>query len=369
MTERAILIVGAGPSGLTAALELARRGFRPRIVDCAEAPPEESRALAINPRSLAILKPLGLSDRLIEAGTPIRKAYLRGPERLLLQIDLSALPKPYDFMLMLPQSETERLMAEHLAELGIEVERSTTLLAMTQDAEGNTAELRGPDGALETCRPDMVIGADGAHSVTRQAIGQDFVGSAYEHQWGLADATIETDLPLDGINFFDRAPNLAAIFPIKGRRVRLLSDREAVLDSLPPEVRVAEVHWTSTFRISHRLVERYRSGNVFLVGDAAHIHSPFGGRGMNLGIEDAAWLAWLIDEGDTAGYTVARRPVAKEVIETVDPATRFMASDGALQKFVRRRIVPLLGALGLVQRRMLPIVSAQNTPFPPWLRR
>ena len=368
MTGKSILIVGAGPSGLTAALELTRRGLRPRIIDQAAQPATESRALGVNPRTLAILEPVGLSPRMIEAGQPIRKAYLRDPDKLLLQIDLSVLPKPYDFMLMLPQCETERLMAERLAELDVTVERATALTGLSQADGAVTAELKGPDGVASSCRPDLVIGADGAHSVVRRAIGQSFAGDAYEHQWGLADVTVETDLPLDGVVIFDRAPDLFALFPIKGRRVRLLCDREDVLDHLPPEIRVEAVHWTTPFRISHRLVGSYQAGNVFLVGDAAHIHSPFGGRGMNLGIEDAAWLAWLVAEGDTADYSAARRPVAHEVINTVDPATRFMASDGTMQKFVRRRVVPLLGALGLVQRRMLPTLSAGDTPFPPWLR-
>jgi 2-polyprenyl-6-methoxyphenol hydroxylase-like FAD-dependent oxidoreductase len=271
-------------------------------------------------------------------------------------------------MLMLPQNETERLMAERLAELDIVVERSTTLTSLSQVGGGITAELQGPDGITSNCHPNIVIGADGAHSAVRHAIGESFTGSAYEHIWGLADAMVETDLPLDGLTVFDRAPDLVALFPIKGKRVRLLCDREDILAHLPPEIRIAELHWTSPFRISHRLVARYQSDNVFLVGDAAHIHSPFGGRGMNMGIEDAAWLAWLIDEGDTVGYSAARRPVAQGVIETVDAATRFMASDGRLEKFVRRRIVPFLGSLPFVQKRFLPIASAQNTPFPPWLR-
>ena len=367
MADTSILIVGAGPSGLTAAIELTRRGFAPRIIDKRSGPVTESRALAVNPRTLAILQPAGLTPRLIAAGTPIQKAYLRGLDRLLLTLDLSRLPDPYNYMLMLPQHETERLMAARLAELAGAVERSTTLLSLSQSDDRITVALQGPGGAETTLHPDIVIGADGAHSTVRHGIGQQFAGAAYEQAWGLADATIESDLPLDGIIVFDRAPDLAALFPIKGERVRLLSDREEVLNHIPPEIRIREVHWSTSFRISHRLVERYQSGSVFLVGDAAHIHSPFGARGMNMGIEDAAWLAWLIHEGDTVGYTAARRPVAQQVIETVDPATRFMASDRAGSKFLRRHLVPLLGALPFMQKRFLQIPSAQNTPFPPWL--
>ena len=366
--DRSILIVGAGPAGLTAAIELTRRGFAPRIIDKNAAPVVESRALGVNPRTLAILEPAELTARMIAAGRPIRSAYLRSATRQLVHLDLSRLPKPYDFMLVLPQSETERLMGERLAELGRRVERATTLLSLAQVEGKITVELQGADGTKWTETPELVIGADGAHSAVRHAIGQEFTGAAYEHQWGLADATIETELPLDGITVFDLAPDLFALFPIEDKRVRLLSERADVLDHLPPGIAVREVHWTTPFRISHRLVERYQSGAVFLVGDAAHIHSPFGARGMNLGIEDAAWLAWLIDEGKTAGYTAARRPVAQQVIKTVDPATRFMALDGVLAKLVRRHIVPHVFSLGFVQGHFLPITSAQNTPFPPWLK-
>ena len=368
MVDRSILVVGAGPVGLTAAVELARRGVRPQVIDMKAAPVRESRALAVNPRSLAILAPAGLAPRLTDVGTPIRKAYLRDRDSVRLQIDLSQLPKPYDFMLMLPQSETERVLAAHLDQEGIVIERSTTLVSLSQAEDGITAEVQAADGTRSLRHPQCVIGADGAHSAVRHAIGQNFKGSAYEYRWGLADATVETNLPLDGITIFDRAPVLFALFPINGNRVRLLCDRENLQAHVPPEIRIAELHWSTPFRISHRLVDSYQSGQVFLVGDAAHIHSPFGGRGMNLGIEDAAWLAWLIAEGDTAGFTEARRPVAQQVIRTVDPATRLMAADSLPAKFARRRLIPLLGALGLVQRRLLSVISAQDTPFPPWLR-
>lgn len=367
MSDPAILIVGAGPSGLTAAIELKRRGLSPRIIDQKAKTVIESRALGINPRTLRILEPAGLSERLIVAGKRIQSLYLRSPNKLLLRINFAQLPEPHNFMLILPQDETEQLMAARLAEMGIAVEWSTSLTGLQQDGDQIAVELKGADGATTRLTPDIVIGADGAHSTVRHAIGRSFEGSAYEHRFGLADVRVDTDLPLDGINIFDRSPILFGMFPIRDNRVRLICDHEDIFNHVPPEIRIEEVLWDSPFRISHRLVDRYQSGNVFLVGDAAHIHSPFGGRGMNLGIEDAAWLAWLISEGNTDGFTEARRPVAHHVIETVDPATRFMASDQAVNKFVRRHVLPVLASMQFVQKRALPTATASNTPFPPWL--
>lgn len=368
MGNQSILIVGAGPSGLTAAIELKRRGFHPRIIDKDDGPAPESRAGGINPRTLKILETCGLAPRLIEAGNRIQDFYMRGPNKLLFHGDLSILPKPYNFVLLLPQCDTERLMVARLGEMGGEVERCTQLSKLTQTNGEIRAELEGPNGEISMTTPDILIGADGAHSTTRHAIGQGFKGAAYEHKWGLADADIRTQLPLNGITVFDRAPDLFAMFPFGGNRVRLVSDQEDILSHVPPEITIENVAWVAPFRISHRLVDSYQSGNVFLVGDAAHIHSPFGGRGMNMGIEDAAWLAWMISEGHTTNFTTDRRLVARHVIEMVDPATRFMASDARFEKFLRRNVLPLVASWSVVQKKMWTNISAGNTPFPPWLK-
>ncbi len=367
MAKPSILIVGAGPVGLTAALELQRRGFSPSIIDQKQGPVVESRALAVNPRSLAILTPSGLAERFIAAGKKIQRVYLRGSDRLLLTVKMESLPGPHNFMLVLPQDQSEALLAQAVNERGLEIAWGHKLTDLHRDGETVTAVIQDPDGGVSEQHPDLVIGADGAHSTVRRAIGQDFKGSAYDENFGLVDGEVATDLPLDGLNVFDRSPRLFAMFPIRDRRVRLISDHEDFMDHLPPEIRITEVHWQSPFRISHRLVDSYQDGPVFLVGDAAHIHSPLGGRGMNLGMEDAAWLAWLIAEGRTEGFTAARRPVAEHLIKTVDPATRFMASDKWGHRLLRRHVLPLIGALPFVQERLLPNVTASNTPFPPWL--
>lgn len=364
--DSSILIVGAGPTGLTAAIELARRGYRPRIIDKDEGPPAESRALAVNPRSLQVLEPSGAAARLVAAGRRMHHLHLHTAEREIMMLRLSDLGGPYPFMLVLPQGEVEALLAEVLAEQGIQVEWRMELAALKQADGRIRAELKGP-GRSQRLQADIVIGADGAHSTVRRSLGLEFPGSAYETEWGLADVQVRTRLPLDAVHAFDLAPVLFAMIPIRGNLVRLVSDQPDVLTHVPAAISYDEVTWVTTFRISHRQVDSYQAGNVFLAGDAAHIHSPLGGRGMNLGIEDAAWLAWQIAEGRTANYSKDRWPVGRQVLRTVDPATRLMAADSLPARLVRRRLMPLLLAVPPLRRLLLRRLAGQDTPFPPWL--
>jgi len=362
-----ILIVGAGPTGLTAAIELARRGYRPRIVDKDEGPPTESRALGVNPRSLQVLEPSGAAARLVAVGRRMHHLHFHTAGREFLTLQLSDLGGPYPFMLVLPQGNIEALLADVLAEHGIAVEWRTELTALSQEDGRIRAELKGP-GRSQKIRPDVVIGADGAHSTVRRALGLKFPGSAEETEWGLADVRVRTKLPLDGVHAFDMAPVLFGMIPIRGNFVRLVSDHADVLAHVPPAIAYDEVAWVTSFRISHRQVESYQVGSVFLAGDAAHIHSPLGGRGMNLGIEDAAWLAWQIAEGRTDEYTKDRWPVGREVLRLVGPLTRLMAADGRLARLTRQRLMPLALALPALRRLALSRLAGQDTPFPPWLR-
>ncbi|SFT74741.1 2-polyprenyl-6-methoxyphenol hydroxylase [Pseudovibrio denitrificans] len=367
MQRGRILIVGAGPSGLTAAIELKRRGFTPRIIDKNSRPHAQSRALAINPRTMQILKPSGVTDRLLEKGWRMNHVHFRGPSDELLEVDLSELGGPFNFMLALPQFETETILERHLTEQGVPVERECELLRLEQQDDKVTAVLETSSGKEEVLHPPMVIGADGAHSVVRSQMGLTFSGSSYPQDWGLADVELEPTLSMDGPTMFDRSPNIFGVIPFSATRARIVADHVDPLENMPPILKVNKVNWKSTFRISHRLVNLYQKGRVFLVGDAAHVHSPFGGRGMNLGIEDAAWLAWQVSTGLTHQYMLDRRPVAAEVLKTVDSGTRFLASNNTAIRLFRQKFMPVLGRTNYFQSQFMNIMSAENTPFPPWL--
>jgi len=360
-----ILIIGAGPVGLTAAIELTRRGFHPRIVEKDTGRHVESRALAVNPRSLDILEASGASERLLKAGLKVRAMNFHGPDKVLFQLDMRNIPHPTrKYMLVLPQAETEKHL---IATLGgaSKVDWGTEATGLElKDGKPTLTLLR--NGVHEKVRPDFVIGADGAHSPTRKALGIDFIGAAYEHDWGLADVRLD-GLPCEELHVFDLSPLLMAFFPIRGDLFRVVADTANVFDRLPSQIRVKKIVWESRFRISHRQVETYQKGPVFLAGDAAHIHSPVGGRGMNLGIEDAAWLAWLIERGDTVRYTELRHPIAKQVLVQVDRVTRLVSSDGAAATFLRRKVLPFIARRNFIQRNVFKTITGLSTPAPPWL--
>lgn len=364
-TRPNILIVGAGPVGLTAAVELARRGIPARIIEKDTAPHRESRALAVNPRTLDILEPSGATERLLAAGRKVQALNVHGPEEMLFRLETRNIPHPsHRYMLVVPQEETEKRLIETLGGAG-RVEWSTELTALTlEDGEAVAQVTHG--GKTETLRPDIVIGADGAHSMVRKSLSFEFKGETYDTEWGLADVEL-SGLEEEELHVFDLSPLLIGFIPIRGDLFRVVADRPDVLNALPVRVRLKKVHWETSFRISHRQVDSYQKGPIFLAGDAAHIHSPLGGRGMNLGIEDAAWLAWLIERGETDRYTALRHPVAEQVIAQVNGATRIMSSDARLMTFLRRRMLPLLASSAFFQRRALRNVAGLDSPAPPWL--
>lgn len=362
-----ILIVGAGPVGLTAAVELTRRGHAVRIIDKGDGPSRESRALAVNPRSLDILEPSGITERLLACGHNIRQITFHEPPRVLFRIEMHKLDHRFNFILAVPQGETEQVLIDRLSELRCEIQWNAELTELTQESTGIGCAIKTPAGT-EHADFTTVIGCDGAHSFVRNALGIGFSGEAYDNDWGLADVRFAKALPDDTARTYQINGALFAMFPMSDRRFRLVSTVPDVLANVPENFEVAEVLWQSQFRISHRQVETYQKGSVFLCGDAAHIHSPVGGRGMNLGIEDAATLAHMIDTGNTDGYTSARLPIGRDVLQATDRQTRFLTSQGIVPKLLRRHLLPWLTRQDWVMRRTLPEMAGLAAPAPEWLK-
>ena len=356
-----VLVVGAGPVGLTMAAELARHGVRPRIVDRLPAPSGYCKAIGVTPRTLEIWDTMGVVQPMIEAGLWLRglRTILPGQGARDAISDLSDLPYGN---LGIPQYATERILTDHLARFGVTVERGVTLTELHDDGRRVRAMLAHPDGRVEQTEYRYVVGCDGAHSAVRHAVNIGFPGDRFPMEFILGDVAIDWDVPR-GIAVFsivpreDTAPDLLVVIPLPDRnRYRIsalaaddmgqggdedhgiMADRpgpsieqlQSVVDRLlPGKPRLSELRWSSLFRISMRLADRYRVGNVFIAGDAAHIHPPTGGQGMNTGIQDAYNLAWKMalvvrgaaDDRLLESYEAERRPVGADTVERTREAS------------------------------------------------
>ncbi|NLR96518.1 FAD-dependent monooxygenase [Rhizobium sp. P38BS-XIX] len=368
--SRSILIAGGGPVGLAAALELARRGFVPRIVDdgTGPTPVEESRALGVNARTMTLLSPAGVAERITEAAQSIDYFRARSISKPLIELDTRQVKGRFGAIRGLAQGRTEVLLLEALAAYGIAPEWQTAIAAgEIADCRSPQVTLRRPDGSMQTVRPDILIGADGAHSVVRKAIGAGFPGEALEAYFYLADFRYEG--PLDThfaeITVFD--PGMLGRLPIAADVIRYISTLPDFESRISHPAKVVEKTWASQFRIHFRHVEPMAKGNVFLAGDAAHIHSPAGARGMNLGIEDACWLAWLIAEGREQEYSALRIPAVKQVLKQTYGLTRLVTMKNPLAVAARNILAPLLLRFGPVRQSLLRGVAGYDTPRPPWI--
>jgi 2-polyprenyl-6-methoxyphenol hydroxylase-like FAD-dependent oxidoreductase len=365
-----VLVVGAGPTGLTLAAQLATHGVRPRVVDRAQDRVHESRALAIQPRTLEVLAGLGVTDKLVACGNRTVRLCLhtRTREVALPLFDLGLADTAYPYLLFLSQAETERILGEHVGRVGITVERGVELVGLRPGEDAVNAHLRRDDGREDWVSARYVVGCDGARSAVRDAAGVGFTGSSYPQTFVLADAEAEGVTP-GAAHAFLSGQGMLFYFPL-GRPAswRLLVMR-ALGDATPPDtpVTLAEVQaltdaytrgtvrlhdpvWMTNFRLHHRAATHYRAGRIFLAGDAAHIHSPAGAQGMNTGIQDAVNLGWKLahalggraDPAVLDTYEPERAPVGRMVLRFTDRAFTIATSTNPLVRFARTRIAPLI---------------------------
>jgi len=387
-----VLIVGAGPVGLTLALELTRFGVTVRIVDRAAARTDKSKALVLWSRSLELLNRGGFADAFLAAGMRCPGATIVAGRQPLGHISFATEDTPYPYALMIPQSETERLLEEALAARGVMVERQVALTRFVQDATGVDAVLRAADGSEETLRSPYMIGCDGAHSAVRHGLGMAFDGDTLPSQWVLADIHLAgLPTPPDELALFWHADGVLAMFPITPGRYRVIADIGETSDSVArPDPTLAEVQalldqrgppgmvasdpvWLAGFRINERKVAAYSDGRIFLAGDAAHIHSPAGGQGMNTGMQDAFNLAWklaLVLQGKAAeepllgSYSAERSAVGKVVLANAGRMTAMATLRGGLQQALRNAVASVVLRLPVVRRTMGRTLAELTIDYP-----
>jgi 3-(3-hydroxy-phenyl)propionate hydroxylase len=391
-----VLIVGAGPTGLAAAISLSRARIPVRLVDKAAEPSPRSRAIAIQARTLELFEQHRMVDPFLELGHRARVANLYSNGQRLARLDFDPLQTRYPYLLFLDQAVTESLLTEHLAGFGVRIERGVELLSFDQGASKLQASLRHANGRIESLRPAYLIGADGAHSVVRHGLDVGFSGKTFEQSFLLADLQADTEWPDDEFSIFASGDGLVALFPMSGGRVRLIADQpaaqrhgeaptiddcRAVIERrIHHRVTVSSLAWSSYFQVNSRMVDRLRSGRVFLAGDAAHVHSPAGAQGMNTGIQEAFNLGWKIARValgmapdrllDT--YHTERHPIERDVLRQSSFMTQMAAAEHGPMKLIRDRVMPALSAIGPLRdaaRRTVSELSIQYRRSPLSLER
>jgi 2-polyprenyl-6-methoxyphenol hydroxylase-like FAD-dependent oxidoreductase len=364
-----VLIVGAGPTGLVLALWLARVGVRFRIVDKTAEAGTTSRALAVQARTLEFYTQLGIADAVVAAGRKMLAAnmWVRGRKAAHAVFgEMGVGISPFPYALIYPQDEHERLLIERLGAAGVKVERQTELLRFEETADGVVGYLRHADGTEESCTAAYIAGCDGARSTIRQALGIGFPGGTYEHMFYVADVQASGETLNGELHVAMDKTDFLVVFPLqRDGHARLIGtirqELEAQAEKLTWEdvnnrvidamrIDVEQVNWFSTYRVHHRVADRFRTGRAFLLGDAAHIHSPVGGQGMNTGIGDAVNLAWKLaavvqgraNAAVLDSYEPERIRFARTLVATTDQAFTSVTSSGAMARLIRLHIVPLL---------------------------
>jgi 2-polyprenyl-6-methoxyphenol hydroxylase-like FAD-dependent oxidoreductase len=375
-----VLIVGAGPTGLMLANQLARRGIRTMIIDRHSGPSLQTRALGVQARTLEIYAKLGIADRAVELGKPGNGADMWSDGRHIGRVGFGDAGKsmtPYAYLLVLGQDDNERIMGERLCDWNLSVQWNTELVALQQEPEKVSVTLKLTDGTTRKLTAAYVAGCDGARSAVRELNAITFPGAPYEHVFFVADVEVTGTMVPEEVNIYLWKKGFHLFFPMRGkdhwRIVGIvppeLRDRENLdFDSVTPSLRneagnalsFTSCSWFSTYRIHHRSASRFRVGRCFVLGDAAHIHSPVGAQGMNTGLQDAYNLAWklaLVVSGKAEAalldsYEAERLPVAQRLLNTTDRAFRLIVSDSWFAGLMRTKVIARIAAFAMKRKWM-----------------
>jgi 2-polyprenyl-6-methoxyphenol hydroxylase-like FAD-dependent oxidoreductase len=381
-----VAVVGAGPTGLALACTLRQAGVEVLVMDKAAEGTNDSRAAVVHARTLEVLDGLDVTRRMLDEGLVVPVFTVRNRRRTLARIDFTGLPTRYPYTLMLPQSQTEAILAARLRELGGHVYRPYTATKVARTTDGATLTVTGPDQVAQSVQARYVVGADGMHSTIRQAADIGFTGGRYTQAFLLADVRMDWPLPPAEVQLFFSADGLVVVAPLPGGRHRIVATADpapekvdtAVVQFLlehrgPGSVRVHDLAWGSQFQVHHRVADDYRRGPLLLAGDAAHVHSPAGGQGMNTGIQDAVDLGHaLIDvlnnqrpDRSLDAYQERRRPIAQQIVTLTDRATRVATLTNPAAQIARNTAITLIGHLPAARRRLaLQLAELMPTPQP-----
>jgi 2-polyprenyl-6-methoxyphenol hydroxylase-like FAD-dependent oxidoreductase len=381
-----VIVVGAGPVGLVAACELARRGVGVRIIDKLAQPTDQSRAIAVHARSLDMFDRMGIVDEMLDTGIKATAMQLYAGGRRLFRVPLGEVDSAFPFTLTTAQTETERVLGEHLQSLGVTVERGVGLVALSQDDDGMQLTLQ-KGGSTEQASASWVIGADGARSTVRKLVGTKLAGSFVGERFLLGDVDAEHSLDLDSMHTFFAPDGPVVVLPMRDGRMRFLAEvhdapgtplnmhptlaeLQAIVDRRIGGIRLLHSHWLTSFEIHHARVPAYRWGRVFLAGDAAHIHSPAGGQGMNTGMQDVFNLAWKLaaaingDAGDTLldSYEAERAAVADSVITFTNRLTKAGTLSGVPRR-IRDVVIRIVSRVPAARRVMADTAEEVNVAY------
>ena len=382
--ETDVLVVGAGPTGLMLANQLVRRGVRVRIIDRHAGPARESRALGVQARTLEIYSHLGIADQAVALGKRADGAVVWAQGRRAARLPLGNIGRdisPYPYLLVLGQDDNERLLGDALRARGLAVQWNTELVGLEQDTDHVTATLKDSNGATSEVRVPWLAGCDGARSSVRELSGIAFEGAPYQHVFFVADVQMTGSMAPDVLNVYLWRSGFHLLFPMRG------TDHWRIVGILPPHLRGRDdltfedtipalrqeagaglsfqgCNWYSTYRIHHRRAARFHDRRCFLLGDAAHIHSPVGGQGMNTGLQDAYNLAWKLalvvsgraGTGLLQSYQDERLPVANHLLKRTDRLFSLIVSDSWLAGLVRTRVMPRIMGLALRTAAMQRVV-------------